>query len=101
MTKTAKAVTTGLGWAIGMGLATFALAQTPAGSDPVPTYRLNEIGLGDRFSRVGQMLLIQREIVQQELKMTDAQMKEQKAIVEWQSQKIQQVPHKATRWRNP
>ena len=88
MMRTAKAIASGFGWAIGVGVTALALAQPPAVSPDVPTFVL--CGNDFRWRQVGRWSLIREEPIQQELKLTDAQKKDHAAIIERHSQRLQQ-----------
>ncbi|MGP0065573.1 MAG: hypothetical protein ACLQGP_18460 [Isosphaeraceae bacterium] len=97
MTRSAKSIASGCGWAIGVGMAALALAQAPPGSPDVPTIAFRDILITDILGHVAQLGLIQMELVQQELKMTDAQKKEQAAILEGLPQRLLQAHSKGAR----
>ncbi len=90
MARKTNAIALALGSAISLGMAAMALAQqAPSASRARPMHELREFGVTPLPAI--QDSLLEMNAVQQELKMTDAQKKEQAAIRERESPKIQQA----------
>jgi len=83
----------GVVWAIGIGVAalwlSLALGAVPASAQEAPTFELQDFGVVPRPAV--QRALLGMEPVQKELKVTDAQKNEEKAIWKRHVQKIQQA----------
>ncbi|MFI5454789.1 MAG: hypothetical protein ACHRXM_05000 [Isosphaerales bacterium] len=92
MAITTKRGAVGVVWAIGIGAVlglSVALVEVPAGAQEAPTFELQDFGVIPRPAL--QMVLLGMESVQKELKMTDAQKKEEQAIQERRFHKIRQA----------
>jgi len=93
MAITTKRGAVGVVWAAGIGVAALGflvvLVELRARAQEVPTVELRDFGIVPRPAL--QSVLLEMESVQKELKMTDAQKKEEVAIRERQMQKIQQA----------
>ena len=99
MARTMSRRATGHGWVIGAFAAalTLGLGPTvlPAIGQEVPTFEVWDLGVAPRPSVIE--VLLEMEPVQQELKMTDAQKKEQNAILRRQRREMQQKIEQARR----
>ena len=90
MTRKTRAIAWVLGSVISLGMAAMAMSQqAPPASPEAPSYSIREFGV----TPVPVILenLLQMDAVQQELKITDAQKQEQKAIGERQFSKLQKA----------
>lgn len=93
MARTTKRGAIGVVRAIGVGVvalvSSLALAGMPVAAQEAPTFDIWDFGVVPRPSL--QSVLLSMDAVQQELKITDAQKKEQAAIEGRQSSRIQQA----------
>jgi hypothetical protein len=93
MARTAIRCTAGVVRAIGVGVAILGLSlawvQAPASAQEAPTFAMHDFGVVPRPALT--QVLLQMPAVQRELKITEAQKKEQAEIEERRFQKIQQA----------
>jgi hypothetical protein len=89
MATAARAMAKGLGWTAGVIATAMAMFASPAAGQDAPTVRLNEMGI--TLVGAGKLQLLGMEPIQQELNLTDAQRKEQAAILERRSRRSLEV----------